>query len=73
MTGLLAPLANSALTWITLSDGVFIASATVALAAQGLPPVLSGFARVRARGAGADVHSVGVNGVLLEWGSLVGA
>lgn len=71
MTSLLAPLADGALAGATLSDCVLVASATVALAAQGLPPVFLCFAVARARGASTNIHGIGVGGVLLKQGGLV--
>lgn len=73
MSSLLAPLADGALTWAALGNRVLVTATAVALPTQGLPLVFLGFAIAGARGTGADVHGIGVGGVLLEWGGLVRA
>lgn len=73
MTGFFAPLADGVLAWASLGDGMLVASAVVAFAVHGLPPVLSCFAVAGTRGASADIHGIGIGRVLLEQEGLVRA
>lgn len=66
VSSLFAPLAYGALAWAALGNHMLVAAAAVAFAAQGLSSIFWGFAIAGARGAGTDVHSIGVGGVLLE-------
>lgn len=71
MVGLLVPLADGAFAQTSLSDGLLIAAAAIALAMQGFPPILPCLAVTGARDTCANVHSVRVGGVL-EGRHLVG-
>lgn len=73
VTCLFALLTDGMLARAAFGDCVLITATAVALSTQGLPLVFLGFAIAGARGTSADVHGIGVSGVLLERGGLVRA
>lgn len=64
VTHLFAPLADGVFAGTAFGDHVLIASATVALAVQGLSSILSSLSVARTGGAHADVHGIRVGGLL---------
>lgn len=60
VTSLLAPLTDGTFAWATLGNGMLIASAAIAFATYGFPPVLPCFPV--AGTSSADVHGIRVSG-----------